>query len=102
MITVLKPEVIDVEGGAAHIQKYAPNVTPNEIKNLLNDISKVKDRKTHVIVKDLNSSKASVEKKADEPKKTLTKFVTQVEKKEVEKIKAYQAKYQDFLKQITN
>ena len=75
-MNVLKPEVIDIDGGATHIQKYAKNVRLEEIKNLLNDISKVKDRKTHVVVKDLNATKVTFDKKADEPKKTLTKFVT--------------------------
>ena len=102
MINLLKPEVIDVDGGATHIQKYAKNVRLEEIKNLLNDISKVKDRKTHVVVNELNKTKVTYEKKADEPKKTLTKFVTQVEKKELEKIKTYQVKYAEFTKTITN
>ena len=69
MITVLKPEIIDVEGGSTHIQQYAPNVDREVIKNLLNEIAKIKDRKTHVIVKDLQTSKTAVEKKKDEPTK---------------------------------
>ena len=103
MITALKPENLDIEGASTHIQKYAPNVSASVIKDLFNDISKASDRKAHVVYKALNKSKVDYDKKnVDEPKKTLTKFVTQIEKKEVDKIKTNQVKYQQFIAGIKN
>ena len=104
MLTALKPEDIDFAAADEIQRKYAPNVNVKEISQILNDIAKIKpqDRKTHVIIKDLTKAKVDFEKKKDEPQKTLTKYKTQVDKKEVDKIKQNLTKYHDFIKALTN
>lgn len=78
MLDALKNENIDIEGAVKNLQRFAPNVDAEIIKKLLNEINKVKDKRSHVIYKDLTSSKTKVEKDKEAPERTLTKHVTQV------------------------
>lgn len=86
MIEILKPDIIDIEGGTNHLSKFAPNIPEDAIKNVLNDISKAKDKKQHVIFKDLHKKKEVVAKKVDEPEKQVTKLKTKDFKKDYAKI----------------
>jgi hypothetical protein len=48
---------MEIEGGSEQLQRYAKNIPLETIKKILNDINKAKDKRTHVIYKDLIKSK---------------------------------------------
>jgi hypothetical protein len=101
MIAALTGE-IDPEAASKHLHKFAPNVPEEAIKNVLLEVDRAKDRKQHVIYKELHKKKEVVAKKADEPEKQLTKIKTRDLKKDLSKILTSHSKVQEALKALTN
>lgn len=71
MLKAVKLETIDIEGGAPHIKRYAPNVPIEEIQKLMNEISKSTNRNQHLVVKEMNNAIKAYDKRVAEPTMTL-------------------------------
>jgi hypothetical protein len=76
MLEVLKADHIDIVGGPAALKKYAPNVSEEAIKTVLENISASKDFRQHVIYKELHKWQDEVGKKTKEQQKKMTTFKT--------------------------